>query len=219
MKNTFPHKILSNLLIAPLLALISCGSIAQTTSTTGDGDEAPANAQPAAPVTADDDANDANTYVIQPGDILQILVWREKDLSGEMMVRPDGGLSFPLVREIAAAGKTAEQLRKELVDRLAKYVPDPVVTVSVKQGLGNKIYVIGKVNKPGEYIATRNLDVMQALSVAGGPTPFASVNNIKILRRINGEQQTFRFKYSRVEKGKDLEQNIVLQGGDVIVVP
>lgn len=161
----------------------------------------------------------ADTYVIQPGDVLQIDVWKEKDLLRELMVRPDGGMNFPLVGEIVAAGKTVEQLRDDIKGKLAKYVPDPVVTVSVKQGLGNKIYVIGKVNKPGEYVATRNMDVMQALTMAGGLNPYASENNIKILRRVNGEQKTFRFKYSRVEKGEDLEQNIILQGGDTVVVP
>ena len=161
----------------------------------------------------------ADTYVIQPGDVLQIDIWKEKDLQRELMVRPDGGMNFPLVGEMVAAGKTVEQLRNDLKDKLVKYVPDPVVTVSVKQGLGNKIYVVGKVNRPGEYVASRNMDVMQALSMAGGLTPFAAENKIKILRRVNGEQKTFRFKYSRVEKGEDLEQNIILQGGDVVVVP
>lgn len=160
-----------------------------------------------------------DTYVVQPGDVLQIDVWKEKDLQRELMVRPDGGLNFPLIGEMVAAGKTVEQLKLDLRAKLTKYVPDPVVTVAVKQGLGNKIYVIGKVNKPGEYLATRNMDVMQALSLAGGLNPYASENNIKILRRINGEQKSFRFKYSRVSKGKDLEQNIILQGGDVVVVP
>ncbi len=161
----------------------------------------------------------AGTYVVQPGDILQIDVWKEKDLMREVAVRPDGGLNFPLVGDITAAGKTVEQLRNDLKEKLSKYVPDPVVNVTVKEGRGNKIYIIGKVNRPGEYVASRNMDVMQALSMAGGLNPYASENNIKILRRINGEQKTFRFKYSRVEKGEDLEQNIILQGGDVVVVP
>jgi len=161
----------------------------------------------------------ANTYFIQPGDILEISVWKEKDLQKEMMVRPDGGLNFPLAGEIIASEKTVEQLQKELTAKLTKYVPDPVVTVSVKQSIGNKIFVVGKVNKPGDIIAVRNIDVMQALSMAGGPTPFASVNKIKILRRVNGELKSIPFRYSQVEKGEDLEQNIVLQGGDVVVVP
>lgn len=160
-----------------------------------------------------------NDYTIQAGDILEISVWREQDLEKTLLVRPDGGINFPLLSDLIAAGKTLEQLQKELATKLAKFVPDPVVTVSVKQAQGNKIYVIGKVNRPGEVVANRNMDVMQALSVAGGPTPFAAVNKIKILRRINDEQKTFLFKYSQVEKGRNLEQNIVLQGGDIVVVP
>jgi polysaccharide export outer membrane protein len=160
-----------------------------------------------------------DTYIVQPGDVLTISVWKEKDLQGEVAVRPDGGLNFPLTGEIVAAGKTIDQLKIDIATKLAKYVPDPVVTVMVKNSLGNKIYVIGKVNRPGEFVANRNMDVMQALSMAGGLNPYASENNIKILRRVNGEQKTFRFEYSRVEKGKDLEQNIILQGGDIVVVP
>jgi polysaccharide export outer membrane protein len=161
-----------------------------------------------------------DTYIVQPGDVLTISVWKEKDLQGEVAVRPDGGLNFPLVGEIVAAGKTVEQLKTDIATKLAKYVPDPVVTVMVKQVLGNKIFVIGKVNRPGEILVNRNMDVMQALTMAGGPNPYAAVNNIKILRRgANGEQITFRFKYSQVEKGENLEQNIILQGGDTVIVP
>ncbi len=183
------------------------------------GEAVKADTAGAEQTTAKNEPAKADTYVIQPGDVLQIDVWKEKDLLREMMVRPDGGMNFPLVGEMVAAGKTVEQLRDDLKGKLAKYVPDPVVTVSVKEGRGNRIYVIGKVNRPGEYVATRNMDVMQALSLAGGLNPYASENNIKILRRVSGEQKTFRFKYSRVEKGEDLEQNIILQGGDVVVVP
>jgi polysaccharide export outer membrane protein len=160
-----------------------------------------------------------DAYVIQPGDLLTISVWREKDLQGEHAVRPDGGLNFPLAGEIVAAGKTIEQLQEEIAAKLTRYVPDPVVTATVKQSQGNKIYVVGKVNRPGEYASNRTIDVMQALSMAGGPNAFAAVNKIKILRRVNGEQKTFFFKYSQVEKGKNLEQNIVLQGGDIVIVP
>lgn len=161
----------------------------------------------------------ADTYLVQPGDQLSIDVWKEKDLQRELMVRPDGGLDFPLIGNIDVSGKTIEQLRKELATKLAKYVPDPVVTISVKQSLGNKIYVVGKVNKPGDYIVIRNTDVMQALSMAGGLNPYASENKIKILRREHGVLRAIPFKYSRVEKGEDLEQNIILQGGDIVVVP
>lgn len=158
-------------------------------------------------------------YIIQPGDILAISVWKEKDLQGEFAVRPDGGINFPLAGDIVVAGKTIEQIQVDIAAKLTKYVPDSVVTASVKQSQGNKIYVVGKVNKPGEFVSNRTIDVMQALSMAGGPNPYASVNKIKIIRRVNGEQKIFYFKYSRVEKGEDLEQNIVLQGGDIVVVP
>lgn len=160
-----------------------------------------------------------DTYMIQPGDELFISVWKEKDLQTVVTVRPDGVINFPLAGEVMASGSTIEQLQKNLAAKLAKYVPDPVVSIAIKQSSGNKIYVVGKVARPGDYVAIRNMDVMQALSMAGGPTPYASVNKIKILRRVNGEQKTFLFKYSRVEKGEDLEQNIILQGGDVVIVP
>lgn len=162
---------------------------------------------------------DPNRYVIQPGDILAVDVWKEKDLQRELTVRPDGGINFPLIGDISTSNKTIDQLQKEMITKLAKYVPDPVVTVAIKQSAGNKIYVVGKVNRPGELIANRNMDVMQALSIAGGPTPYASVNKIKILRRTDGELRSIPFKYSKIEKGENLEQNIILQGGDVVVVP
>ncbi len=160
-----------------------------------------------------------DTYLIQPGDVLDIEVWKEKDLQREITVRPDGGLNFPLVGDIDVTDKTTTQLQKEIATKLEKFVPDPVVTVSVKQSVGNVIYVVGKVNKPGNYVVVRDTDVMQVLSMAGGLTPYASENNIKILRREHGTLKSIPFKYSQVEKGVNLEQNIILQGGDVVVVP
>ena len=200
---------MKTLLSFALLFLASCG----TTPPAVSGDQVPAKDAIPAEIAPGD------AYTIQPGDVLQISVWKEKDLLSEFMVRPDGGMNFPLVGEMTASGKTVEQLQKELTAKLTKFVPDPVVTVVVKQSTGYKIYVVGKVNRPGEYPATRTMDVMQALSLAGGPNAFASVNKIKILRRENGELKSLPFKYSRVEKGEDLEQNIVLKGGDVVVVP
>ena len=176
--------------------------------------------------TAGKDATDASTsivatpeYKVQPGDVLEISVWKEKDLQREVIIRPDGGLSFPLVGDIQTEGKNVEQLRKEITQRLSKYIPDPVVTVATKQAQGNVIFVTGRVNKPGSFISFRNLDVMQALSLAGGITPFASANSIKILRRVNGVETAIPFKYGQVEGGRKLKQNIFLQSGDVVVVP
>lgn len=159
------------------------------------------------------------SYAVQPGDILTISVWKEKDLDRDVVVTPDGGISFPLAGDIQANGKTIEQLRKEVTSRLQKYIPGASVTVAAKQIQGNKVYVVGKVNRPGEFIAARNVDVMQALAMAGGVTPFAAVNSIKVLRRVNGVQTALPFKYSRVESGRSLKENIILQAGDIVVVP
>lgn len=158
-------------------------------------------------------------YLVQPGDVLQIMVWREPDMQAEVVVSPDGYFSMPLLGEIHANGKSITQLRKELVTRIQTFVPDADVTVMVKQALGNKIYVIGKVNRPGEYVLNRNVDVMQALSMAAGIAKFADVDQVKILRRTAKAQQVLSFDYSQVEDGKNLEQNIVLKPGDVVVVP
>jgi polysaccharide export outer membrane protein len=158
-------------------------------------------------------------YTVQPGDILTVTVWKEADLQREVLVRPDGGLSFPLAGDIAAGGLSVDAVRERITERLKKFIPDPVVTVALKQIGGNRIYVIGKVNRPGEYVFTRPVDVMQALSLAGGTTPFAALNDIVILRRENSRQKSIRFRYTDVENGRDLEQNIELRSNDTVVVP
>ena len=158
-------------------------------------------------------------YQLGPEDILDISVWKEEGLKKEVLVRPDGGISFPLIGEIQAVGKTTGQLQKEIAQRLEKYIPDPVVSVAILKIVGNKIYVIGKVNRPGEFAAGRYIDVLQALSMAGGLTPFAAENKIKIMRKENGQDVVIPFQYSKVQKGENLEQNITLKNGDVVVVP
>lgn len=159
------------------------------------------------------------TYEIQPGDVLSVSVWKEETLTRDVIVRPDGQITFPLVGEARAAGDTVEHLRQVIAERLTKYIPDPVVTVSIQQLTGNIVYIIGKVNRPGQFPILRNVDVMQALTMAGGTSTYASVDNIKILRRANGKLAAIPFEYSDVEKGKNLEQNIILKAGDVVVVP
>lgn len=159
------------------------------------------------------------SYLVQPGDTLQVGVWKEQELQGEVLVRPDGGMSFPLAGEIEAAGHTVEEIRKVLQSRLTKYIPDPVVTVVVKKADGSRIFVVGKVNRPGDFPLYRPIDVMQALSLAGGATPYADVNGIRILRREGTHQEVFHFRYDDVRRGKDLSQNILLHSGDTVVVP
>lgn len=178
------------------------------------GQAARANAAdlPAAPAVSLD-------YRLQPGDLLTITVWKEKDLESEVLVRPDGGLSFPLAGEIKAEGQTVAAVRQALADRLKRYIPDPVVTVAVKSIGGNHIYVIGKVLRPGEFPFSRPLDVMQALSLAGGATPYAALNDIVILRRDNGVQRALPFRYGDIARGRNLGQNVILESGDTVVVP
>jgi len=158
-------------------------------------------------------------YGVQPGDVLQISVWNEENLAREVLVRPDGGISFPLAGDIQVGGMTVDQVRAELVTRLHNFIPDPEVAVLVTQIVGNMIYVIGNVNRPGEFVLNRNIDVMQALSMAGGISTYAGLNKIKILRREGEKQIAIHFKYAEVEGGEKLEQNILLKGGDIVVVP
>lgn len=158
-------------------------------------------------------------YPLRPGDQVEVAVWKEPDLTRTVIIRPDGKLSFPLTGEIAASGRTVAQVQTELSNRLKAYIPEPVVTVSLTGLAGNTVYVIGQVNKPGVYIMNPQLTILQALSVAGGMTPFAALNDIKVIRAGKGTQKVLQFPYSDVSKGRNLEQNVVLEAGDVVVVP
>jgi polysaccharide export outer membrane protein len=160
-----------------------------------------------------------DAYTVKPGDVLSISVWKEPDLQGPVLVRPDGSFSFPLAGQIDARGKTVGELQQLVSDKLRKFISDPVVTVSIQEVKGNKVYVLGQVNKPGEFIVNPRVDVMQALSMAGGTTPFASLGEIVILRRSDSGQQALPFRYADVARGRNLQQNIMLQAGDVVVVP
>ena len=169
----------------------------------------------AAPTLAKEEAS----YTIQPGDVLSVSVWKETELQLTVIVRPDSGLSIPLVGDIVTRDKTVEELSAVIAERLSRYIPDPVVSVAVEEVRGNAFYVLGRVARPGEFILRRPTDVMQALSMAGGFTTYAKLNDIKILRRESGELTAISFRYPDVAEGENLEQNIFLESGDVIVVP
>ena len=164
-------------------------------------------------------SNASTQYQIGPGDILRISVWREEGMDQEILVKPDGGITFPLAGDIQASGLTTGQLTAALGSKLKRYIPNPVVTVSVLQTVSNKIYVIGKVNRPGEYKATNYMDVLQALSLAGGLTPYAESDEIKIIRQHNGKKEVYEFDYDEVISGEKLEMNIKLEAGDTVAVP
>jgi len=161
----------------------------------------------------------AASYKIGPGDVLKISVWKEEGMEQEVLVKPDGGITFPLAGDIQASGLTTQQLTSELKKKLKRYIPNPVVTVSVLQAVSNKIYVVGKVTRPGEYKATHYMDVLQALSLAGGLTPYAESDEIKVIRRRNGKKEVYEFDYDKVITGRKLEMNILLEAGDTIAVP
>lgn len=171
-------------------------------------------AVPALPAVA------ADAYRLNPGDVLRISVWREEGLDRELIVQPDGTLSFPLAGVVPATGHTVAEIEKEVAARLEKFIPGPVVTVELIEVRGNLIYVIGEVNNPGAQPLIRPTSVMQALAVAGGFTPFAGRSRIKILRKDQaGVETVHRFDFSDVADGKAVETNIELKAGDVVVVP
>jgi polysaccharide export outer membrane protein len=150
--------------------------------------------------------------------VLEISVWREDTLNKQVLVRPDGGFTFPLIGDVPAGGRSLDEIRSEVAQRLKEFLSAPEVNVAVVT-VNQKIYVLGRVNKPGEFVTPNRIDVLQALALAGGLTPFADDDDIRIIRRDGGGEQTFEFDYSAVSGGDALEQNILLQRGDVIVVP
>jgi polysaccharide export outer membrane protein len=157
-------------------------------------------------------------YIIGPGDFLDVSVWKDEVLSRTVVVLADGTISFPLIGKIRAAGRTIAQVKDEIVKKLVRYYPEPEVNIEVKQSNSMLIYVIGRVNAPGRQVLNANIDVIQALAMAGGLNPFASRNKIKILRKERDKTVVLPFRYNDVIEGK-IETNVELKRGDVIVVP
>ncbi len=158
-------------------------------------------------------------YRIGPEDVLHISVWKEDDLDRKVLVRPDGGISFPLAGDIQVSGRTPLEVQDEIRSRLQRYVPDAEVTVSVDKISGYTVFVLGEVEAPGQFTLGRYVDVVQALTLAGGFTPYASNRNIQILRRQDGREVTYKFDFRSISRGRNLDQNIILQSGDVVLVP
>ncbi len=158
-------------------------------------------------------------FHIGPGDVIEISVWKDPELSRNLVVPPDGIISFPLVGSINIKRLTVPELRKIVTQKLSEFIPDATVTIMLTEINSLKAYVIGKANNPGEFPINLETNVMQILSMAGGLNPFASKGNINILRQRDNLIIKIPFDYGQVEKGKNLEQNILLQPGDVVVVP
>ncbi|KPJ77278.1 MAG: hypothetical protein AMJ54_08645 [Deltaproteobacteria bacterium SG8_13] len=161
----------------------------------------------------------SDDYIIGSGDILEISVWKEPDLAKLVTVLPDGKITFPLIGQIIAEGATLGQLKAHIEQKIVRFVPDPNLTVAVHEIKSLYVYVVGKVYNAGRFELNTNVDVLQALAMAGGLNPFAKKSKIKIFRKRKDGTLQFDFDYDRVSEGKNLEQNITLQRGDVIVVP
>ena len=173
---------------------------------------APTQAAPAAPAPPPG-------YVIGPEDVLSIVYWRDKDMTTDVVVRPDGKISLSLLNDITAAGLTPDQLRERLVEESKKYIEDPNITVVVKTINSRKVFITGQVAKQGPYPLTAATTAMQLISLAGGLAEYADSKNIMILRTENGRQVAYKLNYKEVTSGKKLSQNIELKPGDTVVVP
>jgi polysaccharide export outer membrane protein len=158
-------------------------------------------------------------YAIGPDDVLTVIVWREKDLSADVVVRPDGRITLPLVNEVQAQGLTPDALRVRLTEEFSKYVEEPNVSVIVKTIKSRQVYITGQVGKAGGYPLTGTTTVLQLIAMAGGISEFAKAKEIVITRVENGQQKVLRFNYRDVLKGKNLKQNVELKPGDTVLVP
>lgn len=179
--------------------------------------QAPATSNgPAAPVAP---ADVPAGYVIGPEDMLSIVFWGEKDMSGDVIVRPDGKVSLPLINDIQAAGYTPEQLTQIVVKAASKYVAQPNATVIVKAINSRKVFIVGQVSKPGAFPLIGDLTVLQLLAQAGDVLEYAKSKDIVIVRKEEGGERRFKFNYKDVLRGRKTEQNILLKPGDTVIVP
>jgi polysaccharide export outer membrane protein len=159
-------------------------------------------------------------YRLHAGDKIEVSVWKEVEMQKpSLVISPDGKFSFPLAGQIVAAGRTVAEVRQEIETRLKAYIPEAVVTVGVVDFAGNVAYVIGQVNRPGSYVMNPRINVLQALALAGGGTPFAKLDGIIVIRGSQGAQRVMPFRFGQVSAGKDLDQNVTLESGDVVLVP
>jgi polysaccharide biosynthesis/export protein len=197
---------------------------------------AQAQAQPARPTTAAPGQPPARTatpppvatapgvnlppeYTVGADDVLSIVFWRDKELTADVTVRPDGKISLPLLNDVQASGLTPAQLKDRIVEESKKYVEDPNVTVVVKQINSRKVFITGEIKKPGQYLLTAPTTVLQMISIAGGLADFAKSEKVMVVRTENGKPVSYKFNYKEVIAGKKLAQNIDLKPGDTIIIP
>jgi len=222
-RHLLPVALLS-LLVLPLHAQQAKhteGSAAATASAaapavTATADTAPPATAPAAAVPSVEPPGD---YVIGPEDVLGIVFWRERDRSADVIVRPDGRISLPLINDVDVAGLTPEQVRTKVVESAKRYVDEPTATVVVRQINSRKVFITGNVERPGTFPLLRSTTVLQLIALSGGLKEFAKAADIVVVRNDNGRQMTFPFNYDDLKRQKNLAQNIVLKPGDTVIVP
>ena len=213
--------------VAALIALAATiPSFAQTPTPAavqgGAKPPAQASGKPAAPATPPPAVGGVATpadYVIGADDQLEIVFWRDKDMTATMTVRPDGMISLPLLNEVKAAGLTPEELRLSVTAIAEKLMEQPTVSVNVKDIKSRKVFITGQVGKPGEYQLLAPMTVLQMIAVAGGPSEYAKKSEILVVRTDGGKSTSHQFDYEEISKGKKLQQNILLKPGDTIIVP
>lgn len=159
------------------------------------------------------------SYIIGQGDVLEVFVWRNQELSRQVVVRPDGKISLPLLQDVQAEGLTAQELKDQITSRLKQYVQNPTVTVIVSQINSYKISILGKVANPGVYQINLKTTLIEAISMAGGLTEWANKRKITLIRDHGGKKQKYIVNYKKIISGKDPAQNVVLKRGDTIIVP
>ena len=213
--------------IASLLVVaLSAPLLAQTATPAQPPPTAASPAQPQAPTAENPPAvvrppglAIPRSYVIGPEDVLGIVYWRDKEMSTDARVRPDGRIALPLINEVQAAGLTPEELQKKITEESKKYMEDASITIVVREINSLKIFITGQVGKPGTYPLTSSMTVIQLIALAGGLNEYANAKNIMIMRKDGDKQVSLKFNYKEVAAGKKLEQNIELKAGDTVVVP
>jgi polysaccharide export outer membrane protein len=205
----------THVVAAALVLILGFGLQARTQS----ADAVQKAGSPAAEVKTSSIPGNDNDYKIGPQDVLRIDVWKEAEISRTTPVRPDGKISLPLLDDVQAAGLTPVQLAGVIAEGLKKYITNPQVTVGVSEINSRRIYVTGEVTRPGAFPLLPDMTILQALSTSGGFTQFARLKSIYVLRTEDGKQVKHPFNYKAAVAGKKTEQNLLLQPGDVIVVP
>jgi len=207
--------------IASLLVVLALAAplVAQTTKPTPTAAATPQTGKDAPGTVTGPVVVLPSDYVIGSDDILGIVFWKDKDMSADVQVRPDGRIALPLINEVVAAGLTPEQLREKLTQESTKFMEDASITVVVRQINSRRVFIVGEVSKPGPYSLTSSITVMQLIAIAGGLKEYANGKKIVIMRTEGGRPLTLKFNYRDVASGKNINQNVQLKPGDTVIVP